>query len=884
MNPDSKANNLFQRMDERIELDRDEGDVALFLALMLKLEFTTKLAVSAMIACIGDDSDRHRYSMEHELVRASSLGDWANVLNKTLLGPPAQVILQRARYLARDLTQHVGSRDWRYSCIKSLNEAALSLDVTTTIGAKVALRQYFDIAAQIRNRTRGHGAPTASQCSRACPRLEESLCEMIENVQVLKLAWAHIHRNLSGKYRVSPLLNDCSAFDYLKRTRDVRLTDGVYLDLTDSYGKAGHIPVSLLFTDTSLTDIFLPNGNFRRGEFDTLSYATNAVIRRDGSLWQTAPKRLRQSETEGRPVLDPIGSTFTNIPPAPVRYITRPDLERRLECELKTPERHPILTLTGPGGIGKTTIALKTVHEIAMMKDTLYDVILWVSARDIDLLDVGPRQVSRRVFTREDIARAVVELLEPQERQSKNFSARKFFEGCLRDGAAGRTLFVLDNFETLQDPVDTVEWLDAHIRCPNKVLITTRFRDFRGDYPIEIGGMTDEEAFRLIDQHASVLGIESLLTSKYKNELVVESEGHPYVLKILLGQVSVERKAVHPRRIIATSDQLLNALFRRTYNALTPAAQRVYLVLCSWRVVVPEIAVEAVSLRPGTERFQVSDAIDELVKFSLVENYTSEEDHERFVGVPLAAAIYGRRELEVSPLKVAVEEDLKILRDFGAGKREDAQKGVLPRIENLVHTVARRASINSDELQEALPILEYLATRFPATYLRLADLVLEVSGDRYDGGYDRAIVYVREFLKEASVQERREAWMRLARLCRGRNDHLGEIHAICEATLQPTVGLRDLGESANQINNRIRELKAKGVDAAWSAEVKELLTRVADRMERKIGHLSATECSRLAWLYLNTGSASRALVVAKKGVGKDPENYYCQNLVERLEK
>ena len=159
-------------------------------------------------------------------------------------------------------------------------------------------------------------------------------------------------------------------------------------------------------------------------------------------------------------------------------------------------------------------------------------------------------------------------------------------------------MFVLDNFETVQNPADVFRWIDTYIRPPNKVLITTRFRDFVGDYPIEIVGMLDEEARSLVDQHAARLNIERFLGTAYKQELVRESDGHPYVIKILLGQVAKERKAVNPERIVATEHHLLNALFKRTYAALSPAGKRVFLLLCSWRVSVPEVAVEAVSLRP----------------------------------------------------------------------------------------------------------------------------------------------------------------------------------------------------------------------------------------------------------------------------------------------
>ena len=510
---------LVERMEERVVRDRDDGDYAFFHALMLKLEYVTKMVVSAMVACIGDDSERHRYTLEHRLVRADSLGTWMEVLSAALSGPPAQVLLPDARNLSRELTQPAGPDDWRYACVDHLKEAALELGVTTTTGGKVALRQFFDIAAQLRNRTRGHGAPTANQCGNACAQLDSALNVLVDNLQIFRLHWAYLHRNLSGKYRVVPLLNNCSSFERFKRSHDIRLPDGVYFDLSSGGHADQFVKVPLVFTDPDVLDIFLPNGNFKNRQFETLSYTTNSVSRCDGSAWSISPARLPTSETEGDTVLSLMGNAFANLPPEPTHYVARPDLEMKVAQELLTPERHPIIALTGPGGIGKTTIALKVVHRIAMSSPSPYEVILWISARDIDLLDSGPKQVSRRVFTQQDISRAAVDLLEPAGRRDQGFSPDGFFEQCLAEGAAGPTLFVLDNFETLRDPVDTVEWLDAHIRPPNKVLITTRFRDFRGDYPIQIGGMSDDEAASLVEQHACVARHRAFVEFGLQDEL-----------------------------------------------------------------------------------------------------------------------------------------------------------------------------------------------------------------------------------------------------------------------------------------------------------------------------------------------------------------------------
>ena len=867
---------LFDGIDKRIALDKEDGNYACFYALSLKLEYITKIVTSGVLACIGDDVDRHRYSLEHKLVRANSIGEWAKALNEALVGSPARFFDSNARKLVvRDLTERVGSGDWRYSAVTDLNQAAAKVGAVTTLGGKVTLRQFFEIGAQFRNRSRGHGASTNDQCGQSCPRLAAALDAVAGRLRLFGLPWVYLHRNLSGKYRVSSLLGDTSSFDYLKSSRDVHLPNGVFLYL----GRPVHVP--LVFSDPDVLDIALPNGNCQKGAFDVLSYVTNEVVRQDSSVWSLPPAKLPQSETAGDIVLQPFGNTFANVPPRFPDNIPRSDLEDRLQEELLKSDRHPIISLTGAGGIGKTTTAIDTIHSIAERDPPPYEVILWISARDIDLLESGPKSVSPRAINQRDISRAAVELLEPPGHSSEGFEPDVFFQNCLIEGAAGPTLFVLDNFETMQSPADVFKWIDTYIRPPNKVLITTRFRDFAGDYPIKIGGMTGEQAALLVDQQAARLNVAALLDSDYKRELIREADGHPYVIKILLGQVAKERRPVKPQRIVADADDLLKALFERTYEALSPGAQRVFLLLCSWRVFVPEVAVVAVSLRPGTKSFPVTEALEELLRFSLVGQVFSKKEKEAFVGVPLAAAMYGRSKLKVSPFRVTVEEDRKILMEFGAGKQEDVERGVLPRIENLVQAVAVRASASPTALKEMLPVLEYLAAKVPKAYLRLADLVLEVG----DSGHstDQAKTYVRNYLEKAPIPDRLNAWLRLAVLCQSSQDPVGEVHALSEAALLPTLDQENLGSFANRLNNRMRDLKGCSSADARSGEIRELLERVIREMEKHLQNLSATDCSRLAWLYLNIDNSQRALDVVKVGVERDPANEHCQNLILKLD-
>lgn len=866
---------LFQGIDRRIELEREDSDSAYFHALALKLEYVTKLITAGLLACVGDDIDRHRYSVEHLLVRADSIGEWVRALNTILVGPAAQFFLPSSSEVVKALTERVGPEDWRYSAVTAMKRAAEEVGTESDIGRRVALRQMFDIGAQLRNRSRGHGATTIEQCSRASPHLDSALTALTENVALFELPWVYLHQNLSGKYRVSPLSGDVSCFDYLKRTPKEQLQDGVYIHLERP------VRVNLVFTGPDLHDIALPNGGYTKGTFETLSYITNDLVRQEGSNWSLPAGQLPPSDTEGDKVLEPFGRTSANVPPMLADYVPRPDLVDDVVGELLQTDRHPILSLTGPGGIGKTTIAIAALHAICDRDPLSYEVILWISARDIDLLESGAKPVRPQVISQDDISRAAVDLLEPMERDAPDFNATRYFEKCLRDGAAGNTIFVLDNFETVQSPVDVYAWLDTHIRLPNKVLITTRIREFRADFPVDIGGMTEEQAGSLIDQHSDRLSVQGLISAEYKSQLISESDGHPYVIRMMLGQVATQGKAVAPERIMASSDQILRALFERTYTALSPGAQRVFLLLSSWRVFVPEVAVEAVLLSPGNDRFDVREALDQLHRFSLLERLRAEEDDHVLVGVPLAASIYGRVKLEASVFRVSVEEDRKLLMEFGPGRGKNSKQRVLPRIESLYKSVAHQAQKNPDLFERYRPILEYLAQAVPIMFLRLSDLVWEF--DDSMEAKTQAKDYLRRYLEVAPQSGKAEVWLKLADRCRSSEDATAEIHALCEAALLSSSKVSEVGGYANRLNGRIREMKSDRIEEVWSPEVRDLLHRVTRKMENHLEELSATDCSRLAWLYLNVGNDDRARDIARVGIEREPENEYCLRLVQKLD-
>src|SRR3546814_2695855 len=70
---------------------------------------------------------------------------------------------------------------------------------------KSDMKRWFRLFATLRNKTRAHGATPSEKASKAAVHIANSLELIYGNFQLFKRPWAHLYRNLSGKYRVSPI-------------------------------------------------------------------------------------------------------------------------------------------------------------------------------------------------------------------------------------------------------------------------------------------------------------------------------------------------------------------------------------------------------------------------------------------------------------------------------------------------------------------------------------------------------------------------------------------------------------------------------------------------------------------------------------------------------
>ena len=861
-----------REMDHRIETDRSDSDATLFWGLMLKGELLTKLTVVAFLSLIPDESNRVRYRNLYRLVRANGLGDWSQSLDEMLIGPSFQLLPQQARDAQSQLTQNAAEGGWQHEAVRLMHESLVMVSgQDERLGGRVQARRWFRDFVALRNASRGHGAQRTGVLSNACPSLEQSLLIMQENLALLNCPWAYIHQNLSETFRVTYWSGKSDLFEHLKQRPEGRLKDGVYLDLDGLY------PVDLIESDVDATDFWIANGGYTSNSYELLSYSTGNTVRRHNAQFSVPPEHLPQSETQGLGELTTVGKTFTNVPFVPQGYISRTDLEAILREQIIEPDRHPMVTLTGYGGIGKTSLTLKVINDMMENEDFPYDLAIWFSARDVDLLQSGPRPVRPQGLTARDFADEYIRLMGSSVHETDIVSHFAEEMGAGNESDFSK-LFVFDNFETASDPVELYRWLDTFIRPPNKVVITSRERRFTGDYSVNVHGMTDDECRALIRSTATSLRLTDVLTEGYIGEVIRESRGHPYVIKLILGALARNPNRRNVERVMAPQEEVLDALFERSYSRLSAAAQRAFLTLCRWKSSVPRIALEAVLLRPENELMQVDSAIDELSQMSFVEELGSdgkEEDIE--LAVPLSARLFGNKKLQTSPWRASVDIDSGLLQLFGAAQQYDDVGE--RRVRELYRNTARSISLGRRALDDIKPILEYVSRRFSVGWIFMADLIQEFGElDHQEQVLECLMKYVENPGSESYSPQ--QIWQRISRIHSDNHDLYEALHALAQVSRQPGITVNELSNTANEINRMFRENDTSDLDPALKAT---LVKDVADVLEGSLSELNADGCSRLAWLYLNIRNERDARRVANVGLRRENDNSHCQRLIDRLD-
>ncbi len=285
---------------------------------------------------------------------------------------------------------------------------------------------------------------------------------------------------------------------------------------------------------------------------------------------------LRQLRDD--PTWSPVTSYAAQLGSRTMNNLPLPDFDetgligRRRQVErmkrLLIQRRFPVLTLTGPGGVGKTAVALQTLNEMAEDVDSHYDLITWVSLKTEHLTAAGVQIIRDAIRS---IEHAIPSLAAPLDVSFTGGIAElaQSFEGI-------DAILAIDNLETVSaaEVVSLVDELPATVTC----LFTSRVglgeierREVLG--PLEMPYATD--LFRRLCrvhqlEHLSRLPeerIEEVLGILGRSPLAIKW----FVLAVEAGQA--------PEIILRQQTDLIRFCVQNVYQGLSERAKDAAVVL-----------------------------------------------------------------------------------------------------------------------------------------------------------------------------------------------------------------------------------------------------------------------------------------------------------------
>lgn len=865
-------------MVRRIDTERLDSDSELCDSLMNAVEQTIKHVAMLLVALLPEDDqgERERYRWEYALFRTSSIGGWVSGVQGLAGGAFYSALSNQVDSLGytaaiEQLTARSKEKEWQHRAAGAISNAldAAVGTARTDRPRRASLLTGLQNFVQLRNKLDAHGAPRAFQKAEVASWLEHAYDLIIENLEILRIPMFFGRRPLAGgDSTIVPIAGDISEVDQAviaAAHAARRFPAGAFVVLETDLRATPLVEV-----DAGLTDYFYANGDARVASSDAemLSYISGRRIRKSIVDWTNPPDRVVRSETAGLRALVPRGEAFTNAPMKSVRYIERSGLQGQLFEALSDPRRF-IITMQGRGGVGKTSLALRAIEEAT--SSGWFDIVLWFSARDLDLGETGPAFVDPDVLTLDDLARQAQELLtDLGGGVAGSISASDWMARVLSTEDSGSILWVLDNYETLRDPVEVFAHFDKYIQPPHKVLITTRHREFVGDFPIEVGGMTRPEFDALVNLESVRLSLK--LTSKQVEELYAESRGHPYVVKILMGEMRMYAQSA-PKRLLERREDVLDALFERTFGRLSRGARHVFLLLSTWRSLVPAMAIDIVvnsRLHAGdsVEPIDTESAIDELQALSLVQVGVVED--ELWLDVPLPAWLFARRKLTTDHERIAIEGESELLQLFGPTTSADLRHGLTRPARRFWDSAKSRLS-ESDWLDSYAPWIERIARRVPEMWSWVADDLEDL------GRHSDAESYLRRSVEIDPSDP--NLWLRLARHYETRDMDREALQAWVARALVNDATFDDVAFAANKVNGWLKRERVE-----LNADHRRALVRpLIEVFERRSDEADGQSFSKLAWLYAHIGERRLGIAAAERGLEIDPGQKDCRRFLQRMQ-
>ena len=341
---------------------------------------------------------------------------------------------------------------------------------------------------------------------------------------------------------------------------------------------------------------------------------------------------------------NPTRRVYQNLPPPTYsQFIMRDEAYQGILDGLA--QRTAVVLISSLGGMGKTSLA-REVAARCLTNQPSFEAVVWISDKD------------RPGTTNLDIVLDEIALIMdfPGFTRLEHTTKQREVEQLLRQK---KVLLVVDNFETITDRV-LLNWL-IKLPEPSKAIITTRHyrQEFRSCWPVELGGMSEDEANLLITERLRVLKLEKLVSSlQIFRPLVLATGGNPKAISLALGCIKYNKKSLEEvlTELLESQGELFEDLFKHSWALLDESARNVLMGLTFFAASSDKKAIDAATEVRGS---YLEDALEQLIDLSLVD--VQQEDLKRpprYLLHPLVQTYAHTRLIEMPVLEARIRINL----------------------------------------------------------------------------------------------------------------------------------------------------------------------------------------------------------------------------------
>ncbi|HYZ55807.1 MAG TPA: cold shock domain-containing protein [Streptosporangiaceae bacterium] len=266
--------------------------------------------------------------------------------------------------------------------------------------------------------------------------------------------------------------------------------------------------------------------------------------------------------------------------------------------------RESVITITGEGGIGKTSVALDVAYHLVDDASQPFEAILWTSLKQERLTASGIREIS-------GAARDITGAVRPLGR-----ALDSGFQGSLDELAEAlqglNALIVFDNLET----VGGLDFSQVYETLPDSVtyLVTSRIGvgEYERRYPLS--PLPEKDSLRLFNDFLRARRLHSLmrLTNETRLEVIRRLRYSPLAIRWFILAVEAGND---PLSLIRHQEELLEFCVRSVYDSLSVPAKE---VLSALSVLGRPVASDELVVLLDKSTDEVNIGLQDLIRGSLV--------------------------------------------------------------------------------------------------------------------------------------------------------------------------------------------------------------------------------------------------------------------------